>query len=193
MFRWAFRELGIGQKICSGNRKDRLMAFLFIILVLPLPPFLIYWMYSDLAQAFLYVCIFWSVSAILIRIVEKLSNFEFGEPYVEDTVKVFFCVLTVIIWVTAVWVFEWRPTTDKTSSPENSRDKNEECVILGFFDSHDLWHFLSSFALFMGAFVIMFLSSEPQQSQQTEALRKKKDMTGLNARQIRTRSRNSCI
>ena len=174
MVRWAFRELGIGKKICSGNRKDRLMAFLFIILVPPLPPFLIYWKYSDLAPAFLCVCIFWSVSAILIRIVEKLSNFEFGEPYVEDTVKFFFCVLTVIIWVPAVWVFGWRPTTDKTSSPENSRDKNEECVILGFFDCHDLWHFLSSFALFMGAFFIMFLSSKPQQTSRQKHYGKKR-------------------
>ena len=193
MFRWAFRELGIWQKICSGNGKDRLMALLFITLVLPLTLFLIYWMYSDLAQAFLWVCILWSVSAIAIRFLVKLSNFKSGELYVEDTVKVFFGVLTVIIWVIAVWVFLWRPTTDKMSSPENSRDKNEECVILGFFDCHDLWHFLSSFALFMGAFVIMFLSSEPKQSQQAEALREKKDITGLNARKIRTRSRNSCI
>ena len=176
MFRWAFRELGIWQKICSGNGKDRLMALLFITLVLPLPLFLIYWMYSDLAQAFLWVCILWSVSAIAIRFLVKLSNFKSGELYVEDTVKVFFGVLTVIIWVIAVWVFLWRPTTDKMSSPENSRDKNEECVILGFFDSHDLWHFLSSFALFMGAFVIMFLSSEPKQSQQAEALREKRTL-----------------
>ena len=165
MFFWAFWELGIRQKICSGNRKDRLMAFLFFILVLLLPPYVISWMYSDLALAFLCVCICWSASAILIRFVEKLSRStpfpEFGKRYVEDTVKVFFYVLTFIIWVTAGWVFYYRPTTDKTSSPENSRDKNEECVILGFFDWHDLWHFLSSFAVFMGAFVIMFLSSEP--------------------------------
>ena len=174
MVLWAYWELGIGKKICSGNRKDRLMAILFIILVLLIPPFLIYWKYSDLALAFLCVCIFWSVSAILIRIVEKLSNFEFGEPYVEDTVKFFFCVLTVIIWVPAVWVFGWRPTTDKTSSPENSRDKNEECVILGFFDCHDLWHFLSSFALFMGAFFIMFLSSKPQQTSRQKHYGKKR-------------------
>ena len=190
---WASRELGIWQKICSGNRKDRFMAFLFIILVLLLPPYLIYKTYSDLAQAFLYVCISWSFSAILIRIVEKFSNYKFRESSFEDTKKFCFYVLTVIMWATAVWVFEGRPTTDKTSSPENSRDKNEECVILGFFDCHDLWHFLSSFALLMGAFVIMSLSSEPQQNQQAEALQRKKDMTGLNAREIRARRRNSCI
>ena len=148
---WAFRELGICQKIWSGDRNNRLKAIVFIILVLPLPPSVIFWMYSDLAQAFLYVCITWSVIAILIRIGEN------GMHYVKCT----FGVLSFIIWVAAFSVFKWRSTTDKTSSPENSRDKNEECVILGFFDWHDLWHFLSSFALFMGAFPIMFLSSEP--------------------------------
>ena len=148
---WAFWELGIYQRIWSGDRNNRLKAFFFIILVLPLPPSVIFWMYSDLAQAFLYVCITWSVIAILIRIGEN------GMHYVKYT----FGVLSFIIWVAAFWVFQRRSTTDKTSSPENSRDKNEECVILGFFDWHDLWHFLSSFALFMGAFPIMFLSSEP--------------------------------
>ena len=160
---WAFWELGIYQRIRSGDRNNRLKAIFFIILVLPLPPSVIFSMYSDLAQAFLYVCIAWSVIAILIRIGEN------GMHYVKYT----FGVLSFIIWVAAFWVFQRRSTTDKTSSPENSRDKNEECVILGFFDWHDLWHFLSSFALFMGAFPIMFLSSEP--------------------RKIRTRSRNSCI
>lgn len=53
-------------------------------------------------------------------------------------------------------------TTNKTTSPEDSRDLNEECGILEFFDWHNLWHFLSSFALLMGAFVIMFLSAEPK-------------------------------
>ena len=59
-------------------------------------------------------------------------------------------------------VFKGLPTTNKTASPEDSRDLNRECGILGFFDWHDLWHFLSSFALLMGAFVIMFVSAEPK-------------------------------
>ena len=62
----------------------------------------------------------------------------------------------------AFGVFQGLQTTDKTASPEDSRDLNKECVILGFFDWHDLWHFLSSFALLMGAFVIMFISAEPK-------------------------------
>ena len=77
-----------------------------------------------------------------------------------------FIIVTIFILSAAFAVFKALPTTNKTSSPENSRDQNEECVIFGFFDWHDLWHFLSSFALLMGAFVIMFISSEAEQSPQ---------------------------
>ena len=38
-------------------------------------------------------------------------------------------------------------------SPSGSRNNNQECVVLGFFDTHDLWHFLSSFALFFSFLV----------------------------------------
>ena len=153
---WAYEELGICQKIWSGDRNNRLKASIFIILVLLLPPPVIFWMSDDLAQAFLYVCISWSVIAIPIKIREIREIREIGMH-----VKYTFGILPFIIWVAAFSVFQLLPTTDKTTSPENSRDKNEECVILEFFDWHDLWHFLSSFALFMGAFPIMFLSSEP--------------------------------
>jgi len=34
-------------------------------------------------------------------------------------------------------------------SPAESRQKNEECVFLEFYDNHDLWHFFSSLALFL--------------------------------------------
>ena len=82
--------------------------------------------------------------------------------------QLLFILFTAIILVSACIVFSCLPTTNKTSSPENSRDQNEECVIFGFFDWHDLWHFLSSFALLMGAFVVMFISSEAEQSPQAE-------------------------
>ena len=153
---WAYMELGICQRIRSGDRNNRLKASIFIILVLLLPPPVIFWMSDDLAQAFLYVCISWSVIAIPIKIWEIREIREIGMH-----VKYTFGILPFIIWVAAFSVFQLLPTTDKTTSPENSRDKNKECVILEFFDWHDLWHFLSSFALFMGAFPIMFLSSEP--------------------------------
>ena len=76
----------------------------------------------------------------------------------------FYIFLTSGILAGAVAVFLALPTTDKTSSPEESRNKNKECVMFGFFDWHDIWHILSSIALLMGAFVVMFISAESVQS-----------------------------
>ena len=159
IFSWAFRELDILQRFRNGGREDKLKLFAFIF-VLVFCLIRMFCLFSDLAQAFLSVCIICNIGAILVKLLEKLfKSIPVKRLYVKDIAKGFLIILTVIILVTAVYVFKGQPTTDKTSSPENSRDKNKECVILGFFDWHDLWHFLSSLFLLMGAFVIVFISS----------------------------------
>ncbi|XP_041427313.1 SID1 transmembrane family member 2-like [Xenopus laevis] len=35
-------------------------------------------------------------------------------------------------------------------TPAESRKHNKDCILLGFFDDHDIWHFLSSIAMFPG-------------------------------------------
>ena len=169
MFFWAFRKLDIPQMV----RDDKFNAVLFLLggLIMPWGIFMCY-LFSDLAQVFLFACIACSVVAILAKakLREKLSKCR-CECVCSETSAILqglFIVFTFIILVAAFAVFKALPTTNKTSSPENSRDQNEECVIFGFFDWHDLWHFLSSFALLMGAFVVMFISSEAEQSPQAE-------------------------
>ena len=178
---WAYYKLEIRQMICGSDCEDIFNAFLFTLggLLAPLGIFMSSW-YSDLARVLLLVCILISVFAILAKAKRWKKLFKCKCKYAhcnqnrkcscpdKDTSKVLFIFFTFIILVAAVYVFEYRPTTNTTSTPENSRDGNEECVILGFFDWHDLWHFLSSFALLMGAFVVMFISSEPEQSLQAE-------------------------
>ena len=168
MLFWAFYKLNMHQKCC---RNKKFNAFVFILggLVIPTAIFKVYW-FRDPAQAFLLTCIACCVVAMLpkARLWEKISKDKFGKLHCRGTLQVLFIFLTGIILVAAVWVFSQLPTTDKTLSPENSRDQNKECVILGFFDWHDLWHFLSSFALLMGAFIVMFMSSKAEQSQQAE-------------------------
>ena len=75
------------------------------------------------------------------------------------------CVFTCIyVLITAAFLgfalvmFTAFPTSDKANTPEKSRNENEECIWLGFFDYHDLWHISSSFALLMGAHLLMYAS-----------------------------------
>ncbi|XP_022792820.1 uncharacterized protein LOC111331881 isoform X2 [Stylophora pistillata] len=58
----------------------------------------------------------------------------------------------------ALWIFFDRETTDKSKSPEKSRDLNQECIFLAFFDWHDVWHISSSFGLLMGALMVIHVS-----------------------------------
>ena len=69
-----------------------------------------------------------------------------------------YVLITVVILVSAVVIFKALPTTNKAQTPEKSRNENKECILLGFFDYHDLWHILSSFALLMGAHLVMYAS-----------------------------------
>ena len=186
---WAFRKLDIHKKIRGDDCKDKCDAFLFLLggLIVPCGIFMLY-LFSDLAQVFLFACIACSVVAILAKARPWKKLFKCECKCVCDcdySVKVIlqglFIFLTIFILLAAFAVFKALPTTNKTSSPENSRDQNEECLIFGFFDWHDLWHFLSSFALLMGAFVVMFISSEAEQSpkgnNRSGAQGKKKDET----------------
>ena len=199
MVHWAFRKLEFRQKNCGAEFEFRLRIF-FFILVLPPISFVnckLVSLFSDSVPASLYSL---TASIVYIDIVRAISTKKLPKckwqcarcNHDKGTLQALFILLTLIIFVAAFCVFQWLPT-DKTSSPENSRDKNEECVILGFFDWHDLWHFLSSLALLMSAFVLMFISFEPEQSLQAEALRKKKDITGSNVREIGARRKREKI
>ena len=160
MFFWAFRKLDICGKNCS--HKCNAGLFLFGGLLVPWGIFMCY-LFSDLAQVFLFACIACSVVAILAKARPwKKCACESARPKTKDIFQGLFILVTLIILVAALVVFKALPTTNKTSSPENSRDQNKECAILGFFDWHDLWHILSSYALLMGAFVIMFISSKAE-------------------------------
>ena len=149
---WAFNKLDIDQTFRGDNGECNLYLFALGGLFMPIVIFMLASLFGDLALALLSACITCSVVAVLAKV--GLSR-----PYF--TLLNISLFLTIVIWIAAVLVFLRLPTTDKTLLPENSRGKNEECVILGFFDWHDLWHFLSSFAFLMSVFVVMFISFKP--------------------------------
>ncbi|XP_070621833.1 SID1 transmembrane family member 2 isoform X2 [Erythrolamprus reginae] len=68
-------------------------------------------------------------------------------------VSLFCIVCTSVVWGFALFFFfQGLSTWQKT--PAESREHNRECVLLGFFDDHDVWHFLSSIAMF-GSFLVL--------------------------------------
>ena len=152
--------------------KENVFHFIMGVFVAPLALFLAY-MLSDLSQAFLFTCIVESIFAIgaKTKLFKKLSGLICKKCSCECKCVPSFTIMeflqgcyifvTAVVLIAAVCIFRLLPTTNKTSSPEDSRDLNKDCGIFGFFDWHDLWHFLSSFALLMGAFVVMFLSVQP--------------------------------
>ncbi|CAL9684210.1 unnamed protein product [Knipowitschia caucasica] len=62
-------------------------------------------------------------------------------------------VFTAVVWGFALYFFfQGLSTWQKT--PAESREHNRECILLSFFDDHDIWHFLSSIAMF-GSFLVL--------------------------------------
>ncbi|XP_048369014.1 SID1 transmembrane family member 2 isoform X2 [Sphaerodactylus townsendi] len=60
---------------------------------------------------------------------------------------------TSVVWGFALFFFfQGLSTWQKT--PAESREHNRDCILLGFFDDHDVWHFLSSIAMF-GSFLVL--------------------------------------
>ena len=65
----------------------------------------------------------------------------------------FFLILCIICRFSALYFFKQMEKDSKVSAAE-SRSLNQDCMLLGFFDQHDIWHFLGGFGLF---FTFMFL------------------------------------
>ena len=56
-------------------------------------------------------------------------------------------ILSAVLWIIALIVFRDR-VTNWAMGPVLSKEMNRECVLWGFYDSHDLWHILSAYAMF---------------------------------------------
>ena len=116
---------------------------------------------SNIPDAFLYTCIAESMVVITGNASynwEKIKRAICAESKCRVIIQVAYILSMTILWGFAVWFFDKKATTDKSLTPEKSRDYNQECKILNFFDAHDLWHILSSHALLMSAYVVMFMS-----------------------------------
>eukprot|EP00052_Salpingoeca_macrocollata_P018810 m.154987 g.154987 ORF g.154987 m.154987 type:complete len:926 (+) comp20798_c0_seq2:560-3337(+) len=83
--------------------------------------------------------------------------FKFGE---RPTIVAVICMLSSLaFWAPALYFFT-RGLTNWGSSPAVSREGNRPCILLDFYDAHDVWHMLSAFALFFSCLLLLVLDSD---------------------------------
>ncbi|XP_057358694.1 SID1 transmembrane family member 1 isoform X5 [Manis pentadactyla] len=71
-----------------------------------------------------------------------------------------FCIVaTAVVWAAALYFF-FQNLSSWEGTPAESREKNRECILLHFFDDHDIWHFLSATALFFSFLVLLTLDDD---------------------------------
>eukprot|EP00795_Rhopilema_esculentum_P015101 gene15101-6278_t len=68
-------------------------------------------------------------------------------------------LLSVSMWGCAL-VFFFKGLTNWQYSPAKSREGNRECRVMDFYDDHDIWHFLSSMAMFFTFTSLMTLDDD---------------------------------
>tara|TARA_B100000029_G_scaffold316228_1_gene308611 strand:- start:73 stop:1236 length:1164 start_codon:yes stop_codon:yes gene_type:complete len=61
--------------------------------------------------------------------------------------NIFFFITTICLMITSIYFFEL-PYTNKFLTPAESLALNRPCILFGYFDTHDVWHFLSAFGIF---------------------------------------------
>ncbi|XP_075399579.1 SID1 transmembrane family member 1 isoform X6 [Tenrec ecaudatus] len=74
-------------------------------------------------------------------------------------VPLFCIVATAVVWSAALYFF-FQNLSSWEGTPAESREKNRECILLDFFDDHDIWHFLSATALFFSFLVLLTLDDD---------------------------------
>ncbi|XP_023929961.1 SID1 transmembrane family member 1-like [Lingula anatina] len=70
-----------------------------------------------------------------------------------------FILLAGITWGFALWFFMARLTSWELT-PAQSREGNQPCMLLQFYDQHDVWHFLSATALFLSFMILLTLDDD---------------------------------
>ena len=152
-FFWNISRCQDIKRVIKKKKKQILFFTLALIVVIVLNVLF----YGNYPIILLFACISTSMIAICgkVRVTFRICTNpgRFGKIF--QASYVFF---TVVIMVIALCIFAFMKTTDKEKSPSESRDLNHDCVLLDFFDYHDLWHILSSFSLLMGSYLVLYIS-----------------------------------
>ena len=161
---WIFITFWTGWKLfpdfsCSISYiEENPCKFFFVVVGFVLPFISCGYFSSNIPIAFLFTCILEGIIAIIGTLWCNRKKIKWAKSKCAICFQVAYIALMAILWCVAGRIFFKKATTDKTFTPEKSRDYNQDCIILNFFDYHDLWHILSSHALLMSAYFVMFAS-----------------------------------
>ncbi|RXG72319.1 SID1 transmembrane family member 1 [Armadillidium vulgare] len=70
-----------------------------------------------------------------------------------------YLVFGIISWASSAYFF-LAPRTTWEMTPAHSRQYNRDCSLLHFYDTHDIWHFLSASAMFFGFMLLLTLDDD---------------------------------
>ncbi|BHF66955.1 RNA transmembrane transporter activity [Sparganum proliferum] len=74
-------------------------------------------------------------------------------------VPLLYIIMSCLTWGFGIYFFMQHSTTWEVT-PAQSRALNRPCILLGFYDVHDVWHFLSSISMFFSFMSIMTLDDD---------------------------------
>ena len=188
MYIWTFRKVGIPcqwkEHSCGPKedwRKTKFLIKWLWIVIFPLCLLIIgLTKKDDWSQFFLFAC----VAAVALAILGLMSfdtalTFEqylhrggncwngikqlcqpkqISGALLRNWHRALYVTVTFLFWVFAMYCFKLKPTSRKVEKPSVSRTLNKECILWDFFDYHDIWHMLSSFALFMSAYLLIYVT-----------------------------------
>ncbi|KRT79415.1 hypothetical protein AMK59_6962, partial [Oryctes borbonicus] len=72
---------------------------------------------------------------------------------------VVFLVLSLTCAVTSMYCFLHK-SISWSETPAQSRTYNQDCILLNFYDFHDVWHFLSAVGMFFMFMVLLTLDDD---------------------------------
>lgn len=198
LYVWTIRKVGVG--CCSGDSMsekfgcstwEARIKWFWLILV-PICLFIIGMKkLEDWSQFFLFSCVAavvltiaglmsLSLVASFRRINNSYQKLHDGESicdvkswcwyFLKNLHRIIFTIVLFLFWVFAMYFFKLKPTAKKVALPSISRTHNDECVLWDFFDYHDIWHMLSSIALYMSAFLLIYITRSVEKQYWVEAI-----------------------
>lgn len=103
-----------------------------------------------------------STILLLITIMDNtiiICYYLFMKFYHQETIyktNILLFILIIPTWGLSLY-FYTLPTSDKSLTHLESDKLNSPCVLFNFYDTHDIWHFLSSIGMFLSLLFVWFM------------------------------------